>query len=86
MHVFYIVLCSMELCSLSTDTNVHIRRSQYMIQCRHHQTEVEVYYSVRERITFFRVSSHIYRIPNSLTRLGDLVGCKLHYIFVVVIQ
>jgi len=46
-------MCSVELCSLSTNTNVHIRRWHYMIQCRHHQTEVVVCYSVRERIVFF---------------------------------
>lgn len=51
--VFYILMCSVELCSLSTNTNVHIRRWHYMIQCRHHQTEVVVCYSVRERIVFF---------------------------------
>ena len=43
---------SVELCSLSTITNAHIRRWHYMIQCRHHQTEVVVCYSVRERIIF----------------------------------
>jgi len=68
--VFYVLMCSMELCSLSTNTNVHIRRWHYIIQCRHHQTEVVVCYTVRERIICFRVSSHIYLISNSLTRVG----------------